>query len=1193
MSNNLIIARFRDAPFADASRVVSLDCGITCEDIAKHLAGSDAVNAGLRGELRVSVGGIVIPPDKWHLIKPKSTSVVEICRIPASSQSAVMWTSITLKVVGAILLLTPFAPIGGGLIAASALIDIGATFLLPPKEQKIYGPEKITYDISAGNYADQFGPVPTLAGKMRFTPRIAAIEFVETIGSDRYLNAIFALSDGPVTNPIINIGETSINDYSDVVTEFKRGYYSLTNKGSTSIVNGFPSSPVFADTWTLTADAIRDGVVFLAGDTITFNGLASPTVASAWDRNQDRPMQIYPNDINDEAVGTEVTVAGGPVTRTTQINANAVTCEFVWERGLVNYEKEPAGKRNDKTAGIKIEYRISGSSDPWVVGTQVTVKGRNATPIWRGFKFRLPTPNTYDVRVTRTTADDSSDNNISLFKWTILRTLRDVSPVPALGVSLLAINIRASEQLSGSIAQLSVECQSIMRDWDGSSWIWKPTSNPAAIFRHYLQSPHWQRAASDSSIDLVRIQDWSEYCSNSNLKCNAVFGDDTSMYERLKQIADTGFAMFMPRDGLWSVVIDREQPAYEQLFTPRNVKNYSCEVTHFPDLHAIKVNFVDETSNYVDNERVVYDDGYEENNAVYTQQIALPGITHPNTVYKYARRMLAERRLRREIHSWECDLEHIVIDVGSRVRFAHDVISVGLGAARISSYIEQQSIGLIAYVVLDTSFSVDFNNDYAIITRPSTGNQEIIRLQGASGDVSTFALLIPTALENLPPVGTLVIFGVRGYETIDLIIKSKTPTNDMACRLTGVLYNEGVFSSDIGNIPEWSSGSLPSKTLPAPQVISIISDVSVMVQTKNNVLIPAVLIRVQPININELSLIVARKLSGTDSPWERSVVILSNGSALITGVEDGETYDFRLWYTADGYFTSPPTNVFGYRVIGRIDPPSALMNVTGQTIGGQIELRWDKPVELDVLIGGAIRWRWSPAMTDATWAASTGMNGAEISGASTFIVLPLKPGTYLGRVFDSLGKSSDVVTWTTKQASASTWTTLETVIEHPLFPGTPDGTTVVSPYLRLQTGTIDPVQSWDAIPEFDIYGENISVFGRYYFATGMDFGAVTKARLTALISAVIYSTSDLWDDPSDLVDNEELVDVNSSASGDVMIEMRETDDDPSGAPTWTQWRRLDASEIEAWGVQFRAVLWTTAANTNIDVDLLQVKAEVL
>jgi hypothetical protein len=1192
MATRMIQARFRSAPFAAVSCRRSIRHGASVAEIVDSFTEDGTVPLAAR--IQVSVGGIVIPEDKWRSVRPKTTAIVEVCQIPQSSQSAVMWTSIAMKVVGTIMLFyPPTAPYGAALIAASTALDVSATYLLPPKEPGIYGPEEGKFDISGANQAVMFGGVPTLAGTLKFPPFIAAVEFVETIGGDRFLNAIFAISDGPVTTPTVWIGETPISEYSEVTTEFRRGYYALTDKGSADISSAYPSSPVFADTWTISAPVTKDGVTYVVGDTITFNGLAAASEAAAWDKNQGKPFSIYPNDVYDEVISTVVSVENGAVTRVTQPDTSSVTCEFVWEGGLVNFEKEPAGKRNDKTAGIKIEYRLNGTSDPWVVGVNTAAKGRNATPVWRGYKFQLPAAGKYDIRVTRTTPDDENDRNVSVFKWLILRSISAASPVPLLGVAMLAINIRASEQLSGSLNTVKVLCTSILRDWDGANWIWRPTANPAAIFRHYLQSPHWQRAVSDSSIDLDEIQDWHEFCTALNLRCNAYFTDDAGMQDRLAQIALTGFAMFAAKDGLWSVVVDRERPAYEQLFTARNVRNYSCEVTHPAPLHSISVNFIDETSDYATNERIVYDDGYDENNAIYTQQLTLPGITNPGTVYKYCRRLLAERRLRREVHQWECDPEALMLDVGARIRFAHDVIAVGIGAARIANYQIQAGTGLVSHVVLDTAFETTAGVDYSLVARPAVGDQLTIRLQEMAGDVSAMPLLVATDEDDLPEIGTLVVFGISGAETIDLVVKGKVPTTDMRCRLTAVLYHEGIFSSDTGDLPQWSSGSVAARSLAAPIVISIQSDTAVMVQTRAGTLIPAILVNLQPVAVPELTVVASWRLSRTDGQWERASVTFGGNSATITGVEDGETYDLKLWYTAPNYLSSPPANISAYTVLGRTDIPSALQNVAGQTIGGQIELRWDRPAEIDVLIGGAIQWRWTPVTTGASWASSTSLNGAEISGASTFIVLPLKPGTYLGRVIDSLGNSSDVVAWPTKQASASTFTLLETVIEHPTFPGTVETCSVVGSVLRLQTGSIDVAQSWDAIPEFDIYGEGVASFGRYYFATGMDFEAVIHVRLTALVFAAMYSTTDLWDDPTDFVDSDEVIDVNTSASGDVVVEMRETDDDPGGSPTWSSWRRLDASEIEARAVQFRAVLWTTAANTNIDVTLLEVRAEIL
>lgn len=1192
MAPRLIQARFRSAPFAAVSKKVEVERGSTVASIVDRFVEEGVIAPSAR--IQVSVGGTIIPEDKWCSVRPKTAAIVEVCQMPQSSQSAVMWSSIALKVVGTIMLFFPATSTAGmALIAASVALDVGASYLMPPKESQVYGPEEGKFDLSGTNQTVLFGGVPTLAGTLKFPPFIAAMEFVETVGSDRFLNAIFAISDGPVTTPEVWIGETPLTEYDDVVTEFRRGYYSLTDKGSVDISSAYPSDPVFADTWTISVAVTKDGIAYAVGDTITYNGLAEASVGSSWDKNQGKPFSIYPNDVNDEVIATVVSVADGPVTRVTQLDTSSVTCEFVWESGLVNFEKEPAGKRNDKTAGIKIEYRINGTSDDWVVGVNTAAKGRNATPVWRGYKFTLPAAGKYDIRVTRTTPDDENDRNVSVYKWLILRSIRTASPVPAFGVSMLAVNIRASEQLSGSLNTVRVLCTSILRDWDGSSWGWRPTANPASVFRHYLQSPHWQHAAADSSIAMDEMEEWHEYCTILNLRCNAYFTDDAYLQDRLGEVARTGFAMFLARDGLWSIVVDRERPAYEQLFTPRNVRNYSCEVLHPSPVHALSVNFVDETSDYAVNERIVYDDGYNETNTIYTQQLTLPGITNPNTIYKYCRRVLAEKRLRREIHQWECDAEAFMLDVGARIRFAHDVIAVGIGAARIIGYQIQSGTGLVSHIILDTAFEATAGVDYSLVARPAVGDQQTIRLQEMSGDVSAMQLLVATDSADLPELDTLVIFGRSGFESIDLVVKSKTPTADMRCRITAVLYHEGIFSSDTGDLPQWSSGAVAARSLPAPVVIGIQSDTAVMVQTRAGMLIPAILIHLQPIAIPEVTVVASWRLSRTDGQWERAAVTYGGNSATITGIEDGEVYDIRLWYTAPNYLSSPPANIGAYTVLGRTDIPAALQNVSGQTLGGQIELRWDKPSEIDVLIGGAIRWRWSPVTTGADWAASTSLNAAEISGASTFIVLPLKPGTYLGRVIDSLGNSSDIVYWTTKQASVSTFTLLETVIEHPTFPGTVESCSVVGPVLRLQTGSIDSAQSWDEIPEFDIYGEGVASFGRYYFATGMDFEAVIHVRLTALVFATIYSTTDLWDDPSDLVDNDEVVDVNTSASGDVVIEMRETDDDPGGVPTWSSWRRLDAAEVEARAVQYRATLWTTAANTNIDVTSLEVRAEIL
>src|SRR3546814_18695592 len=89
---------------------------------------------------------------------------------------------------------------------------------------------------------------------------------------------------------------------------------------------------------------------------------------------------------------------------------------------------------------------------------------------------------------------------------------------------------------------------------------------------------------------------------------------------------------------------------------------------------------------------------------------------------------------------------------------------------------------------------------------------------------------------------------------------------------------------------------------------------------------------------------------------------------------------------------------------------------------------------------GRVRFRHSAETNPdlALWQTSTSI-GFAAKGDSLQAQLPLKPGTYLARVYDKVGRSSDVVALATKQASGMTFANGDTITAGTAFAGTHDG----------------------------------------------------------------------------------------------------------------------------------------------------------
>jgi hypothetical protein len=280
-------------------------------------------------------------------------------------------------------------------------------------------------------------------------------------------------------------------------------------------------------------------------------------------------------------------------------------------------------------------------------------------------------------------------------------------------------------------------------------------------------------------------------------------------------------------------------------------------------------------------------------------------------------------------------------------------------------------------------------------------------------------------------------------------------------------------------------------------------------------------------------------------------------------------------------------------VTGQTNDPEALNDLTISTFGGSALLRWSLPTELDVLFGGTIQFRHSheTVSANASWSASVGI-GTGSQGSDKSVVLPLKQGTYLARVFDKGGRNSAIVKIDTKQASVLVYSDADTdIVEEGAFGGTHTNTIVDGVTLKLAgAGEVDDIVDVDSVVDWDATG-GIEASGTYDFLLGFDLTTVKKVRLTTDINAIVTNVIDLIDSRTDNIDTWEDIDGDTSGEADARVQVRVTDDDPAGSPTWTAWNDLESSEYTARGFDFR--LQMTSSNTafNIFVTKLQVKAE--
>lgn len=279
---------------------------------------------------------------------------------------------------------------------------------------------------------------------------------------------------------------------------------------------------------------------------------------------------------------------------------------------------------------------------------------------------------------------------------------------------------------------------------------------------------------------------------------------------------------------------------------------------------------------------------------------------------------------------------------------------------------------------------------------------------------------------------------------------------------------------------------------------------------------------------------------------------------------------------------SPPASI-AYEVAGKTTPPQDVQNFSMIPSQGSAALSWDRSTDLDVLIGGYVRIRWTSRVVDQKWADGIDITPA-LTGNSTTLLTSLLPGTYMAKFVDSSGNYSvNEKLVVTNVADIYALNRVQTIEEHPDFSGTltrmlyvpeEDAITLASEIL------MDEVLDVDGLGSFDFFGD-IAGNGEYNFEESMDLGGVWPYKVRVHVDLETYDTGNYIDQRLDLCDDWDFWDGESINALDAQVYMRTTEDDPAGTPTWSEWRKIVNAEYRAWGAEFKIICATDQPNHNL------------
>lgn len=1139
---------------------------------------------------------------------------------------------------------------------------LGLNALAPPGLPKFAGRKESPTLFLAGARNDlvPFGRVPRVLGTHRMVPPMGARPFTETIGQDQYIRMLFVWGYCPLRITDLKIGETPLEEFSDVEVETLTGDNDdapMTLYGTTVLQNdlqvtltqagGYQTRTTekdadeisvditfprglsgFAPSGARTSRSVKievqyspAGLGIWSAGSLSFTAIAAQTALLSANPAahvvNSTTFEVLRIDrvVADAATGVVSVLKGQPHRQGIDAGspaAPAVPAGFLAIARVERRSGDPAiipstritDERNLALVGSA--FQASGDFLPGTSGlanrisiaaggisyTALDITGRQAAALRTCVRFKVPRGQ-YDVRVRRLTADDTTGNVFDETVWTALRSHRNENPVRMPGLAMTALRIRASDQLNGVIERFNGVVSSILPDWTGSTWTPQVTSNPAALFRHVLQGEANARPLADSRIDLARLQEWHSACQTEGRAFNMVVDYDTSVRQILSDIAAAGRASPAVIDGKWSIVEDRPQTVPVQHFTPRNTFGFRGEKSFDERPHALRIRFVNREKGWLEDERLVYDDGYDEATATRYEGFELPGVTDPAQVWKDGRYHIATARLRPETFSFTADLEHIACTRGDLIMLTHDVPLFGLASARVASV--ATGGGTALGVTLDAAVEMEAGKTYAVRFRKSDGSSAVHTLTTVAGISKTITFLTPCPVAEAPAPGDLALFGESGTESTALIVRAIEPGQNLTARLTCVDAAPAVFDAASGTIPEFASHvSLPTlyRRPPAPVITGIQSGDEAIVRNADGSIQSRIIIALSPPeNAAALGILATIRPSGTARFATAEIAQATPHCVILTGVEEGGTYDIGLAYTAAGDILSPTSLISGHFVVGASGPPSDVAAINLIARGNALLLSWEAVPDIDL---SHYHLRFTPALAGGNWGSAIDVI-ERIPPSATSVSLPASVGTYLIKAVDAGGRESiNAVAAVATVDSLSGLNNIAVLDEHPDFLGSLDSVVPVGSVLQLAgSDSIDDWADLDAVPNTDMGLNGITAEGIYDLWQVYDLGGVFTLTAQALIDATgldINTTSDEWQD-TDTVENwDGAVDAGKWSA---QLEIAVTNDDPFGiAPVWGQWMPFIIGDYTARGLRFRLRLRSLASGITPAVTGLSVRLDM-
>jgi hypothetical protein len=637
------------------------------ETISAYLKRTGLAERMGRQPFMLTINDRKLPRALWARCKPKPGSLIHLYATVHSQdgQEGDGADKNPLMIAAYIALIYFSGGVGAayGTFAGAAVMVVGGmaiSKMFPPPKPRLPGRDGLnavdtTYSLAGGsNSIRPNEPFSKIIGTHRVFPDFGARPFTEFRGSDQYSFYVFDLGYNDVDLSDFKIGGNPISSYEGVTLEQSGADGKLTLfPGNVDSTEG--ASLTFASSWVtrtsspdVTALAVElQGSLFFVEKT----GNMLPAGVTI--------------EVQYRAVGA---VSWIPIAFPSDDVVQWVQDGFLMQSPTFLPTVDPA----DLYAAFPGLQLFAG---------QTRIINANRSLVQRSFYFQVP-KGQYEVRVKRVDPEiTTTTGSTSEFVWTQLRSYQ-IDNTAYDGRKRVALMIKATGQLNGTLQQFSCIARAKTQVWNGAAWVQAQTSNPAWWYLDALRGKFagtlrvWGGGIADSRNDLENIKAFGAWCDAQGLTINCVFSQQTSVMDVLNAIALMGRGTPSLGTAKHGVVWDAPNLPVTGVFGMHNIVAGSFEIAYTNDQLAdvIEATFVNPDLDW--QQDIVRATVPGATGVARVKRIDLFGRTNKTLAGQDANLYAAANALRTRRYKWHSDWEAMPCSRGDVAELSHDLASL-------------------------------------------------------------------------------------------------------------------------------------------------------------------------------------------------------------------------------------------------------------------------------------------------------------------------------------------------------------------------------------------------------------------------------------------------------------------------------------------------------------------------------------